>query len=77
MFFDNMVTRKICDIIERGASTRLSDKAFLEKEIAEWLTSRARMNQIEGDGDNTPKIRGYFAEATLDCRGKWSACATN
>lgn len=49
MFFD-MTTRKICEIIERGASTRLSDKAFLEKEISEWLTSRKRMNQIEGDG---------------------------
>ena len=49
MFFD-MTTRKICEIIERGASTRLSDKAFLEKEISEGLTSRKRMNQREGDG---------------------------
>ena len=49
LLFDNMLTKNICDLVERGANSRISDKEFLRREIAEWLTSARRKEQIDGD----------------------------
>lgn len=45
----DMETRRINDIITAGANTKLTDKAFLEKEIRKFLGSRARRMMIKGD----------------------------
>lgn len=47
--FDTMLTKRICDLVEQGARSRMSDKEFLQREIAEWLTSAKRKEQIDGD----------------------------
>lgn len=49
MFFDfGMTTRKINDIIEIGAKSRLTDKAFLEFEIQKFIQSKERKAMLEG-----------------------------
>lgn len=47
MFFDNF-SAKISNLITRGAASRLSDKEFLEREIAKWKSSPQRIMQIKG-----------------------------
>ena len=49
LLFDSMLTKRICDLVEAGAKSRMSDKEFLQRELAEWLTGRARKEQIDGD----------------------------
>ena len=44
-----METRRICDLVQIGASTRLSDIQFLTKEVNKWLRSPERAEQIAGD----------------------------
>ncbi|SFB39853.1 phage portal protein, SPP1 family [Acetitomaculum ruminis DSM 5522] len=43
-----METRRINDIVTRGAKTRISDKEFLKKEILKWLRSPKRRMQLNG-----------------------------
>ncbi len=42
------MTERISNIIKQGANSRLSDKEFLENEIAKWKISPQRMMQIKG-----------------------------
>lgn len=50
MFFDfGMTTRKINEIIDIGAKSRLTDKAFLEFEIQKFIQSKERKAMIEGE----------------------------
>jgi SPP1 family phage portal protein len=42
------MTEQIKDIIKQGASTRISDKEFLELEIMRWKGSPERLAQIKG-----------------------------
>lgn len=44
-----METRRICELVQIGASTRMTDLNFLTKEISKWLKSPERMAQIKGD----------------------------
>ena len=37
--FAGFLTRKVSSLILQGASSRMSDKEFLEKEIARWKNS--------------------------------------
>ena len=44
----NAAMAQISSIIRRGHAARLSDKAFLEREITAWLHSPARQMQVKG-----------------------------
>lgn len=44
-----METRRINEIISKGAKNRISDIAFLTKELNKWLVSQERRRQIEAD----------------------------
>lgn len=46
-FFNNL-TAKISNLIIQGANTRMTDKEFLEREIAKWKNSPQRIMQIKG-----------------------------
>ena len=46
--FAGFLTRKVSSLILQGASSRMSDKEFLEKEIARWKNSPQRIMQIKG-----------------------------
>ena len=48
MDFWNAALAQISGIIRRGQAARLSDKAFLEREITAWLHSPARQMQVKG-----------------------------
>ena len=45
----NMETKRINDIVTRGAATKLSDKEFLERELKKFLSSPKRKCMIDGD----------------------------
>lgn len=49
MFFGNMETKRICDLVQMGAASRMTDLQFLTKEVNKWLTSKERREQIAGD----------------------------
>ena len=49
MFFGNMETKRICDLVQIGAASRMTDLQFLTKEVNKWLTSKERRQQIAGD----------------------------
>ena len=42
------LTAKINGLITQGAKARMSDKRFLEEEIARWKSSPQRIMQIKG-----------------------------
>ena len=44
-----METRRINDIVTRGAATKLSDKEFLEHELQKFISSPKRKHMIDGD----------------------------
>ena len=44
-----METKRICDIITRGAATRMNDVEFLEKEVGKFIASPMRKMMIDGD----------------------------
>ena len=46
--FVDFLTSKVTNLILQGASSRMSDKEFLEKEIARWKSSPHRIMQIKG-----------------------------
>lgn len=46
--FIDFLTARISRAITRGASSRMSDKEFLEREIARWKNSPQRIMQIKG-----------------------------
>lgn len=46
--FAGFLTRKVSNLILQGARSRMSDKEFLEKEIARWKNSPQRIMQIKG-----------------------------
>ena len=46
--FVDFLTRKVTNLILQGASSRMSDKEFLEKEISRWKNSPQRIMQIKG-----------------------------
>ena len=46
--FADFFTAKVSRLIRQGAGTRMSDKEFLEKEIARWKSSPERILQIKG-----------------------------
>ncbi len=46
--FVDFLTSKVTNLILQGASSRMSDKEFLEKEIAHWKSSPQRIMQIKG-----------------------------
>lgn len=46
--FVDFLTSKVTNLILQGASSRMSDKEFLEKEIARWKNSPHRIMQIKG-----------------------------
>lgn len=46
--FVDFLTSKVTNLILQGASSRMSDKEFLEKEIARWKNSPQRIMQIKG-----------------------------
>lgn len=46
--FIDFLTKKINRLISQGASKRMSDKEFLEKEIVRWKNSPKRIMQIKG-----------------------------
>lgn len=48
MHFTNFLTSKISNLIKQGAQGRMSDKEFLEREIARWKSSPQRIMQIKG-----------------------------
>lgn len=45
----NMETRRINDIVNKGAASRLSDVEFLERELQKFIASPKRKCMIEGD----------------------------
>lgn len=46
--FVDFLTNKFSSLISQGAKSRMSDKEFLEKEIARWKNSPQRIMQIKG-----------------------------
>lgn len=44
-----METKRINDIVTRGAKNKLNDKEFLELELQKFITSPARKHMIDGD----------------------------
>lgn len=46
--FIDFMTAKVSSLIRQGAASRMSDKEFLEKEIARWKNSPQRIMQIKG-----------------------------
>ena len=46
--FVDFLTSKVTNLILQGASSRMSDKEFLEKEISRWKNSPQRIMQIKG-----------------------------
>ena len=48
MNFVDFLTSKVMNLIFQGARSRMSDKEFLEKEIARWKNSPQRIMQIKG-----------------------------
>ena len=44
--FIDFLTAKVSSLIRQGAMSRMSDKEFLEKEIARWKNSPQRIMQI-------------------------------
>ena len=46
--FIDFLTAKVSNLILQGARSRMSDKEFLEKEIARWKNSPQRIMQIKG-----------------------------
>lgn len=46
--FAGFLTSKVSNLILQGARSRMSDKEFLEKEIARWKNSPQRITQIKG-----------------------------
>ena len=44
-----METKRINDIVNAGAATRMNDTQFLERELLLWLNSPERRMQIQGD----------------------------
>ena len=46
--FVDFLTSKVMNLIFQGARSRMSDKEFLEKEIARWKNSPQRIMQIKG-----------------------------
>ena len=46
--FVEFLTSKVSNLILQGARSRMSDKEFLEKEIAFWKNSPQRIMQIKG-----------------------------
>lgn len=46
--FIDFTIRKVNNLIRQGALSRMSDREFLEKEIANWKRSPQRMMQIKG-----------------------------
>ncbi|MGN1481793.1 phage portal protein [Porcipelethomonas sp.] len=46
--FINNMTARISNLILQGADSRMSDKEFIEREIAEWKNSPRRIMQIKG-----------------------------
>lgn len=46
--FVDFLTNKVTNLILQGARSRMSDKEFLEKEIARWKNSPQRIMQIKG-----------------------------
>ena len=49
MLHFNMETRRICDLVQMGAGSRMTDIQFLTKEVNRWLNSPERREQIAGD----------------------------
>ena len=49
MFDFGMETKRICEIIQKDANSRLSDVEFLSKEVTKWLTSKKRKEQLTGE----------------------------
>lgn len=46
--FVDFLTTKVNNLIKQGARSRMSDKEFLEREIARWKNSPQRLLQIKG-----------------------------
>lgn len=46
--FVDFLINKVSNLISQGAKSRMSDKEFLEKEIARWKNSPQRIMQIKG-----------------------------
>lgn len=46
--FIDFLTAKVSSLIRQGAKSRMTDKEFLEKEIARWKNSPQRIMQIKG-----------------------------
>lgn len=44
----DMETRRINEIIQAGAGTRMADISFLEKEIEAFLNSKDRLHMLQG-----------------------------
>ena len=45
--FVDFLTTKVNNLIKQGARSRMSDKEFLEREIARWKNSPQRLLQIK------------------------------
>ena len=69
--FVDFLTSKVTNLILQGARSRMSDKEFLEKEIACWKNSPHRIMQIKGHlyYDN----EHIDTEADYDRRGRQAA----
>ena len=46
--FIDFLAAKVTHLVAQGARSRMSDKEFLEKEIARWKNSPHRIMQIKG-----------------------------
>lgn len=46
--FIDMIREKVSGLLRQGAQSRMSDKEFLEREIARWKSSPQRIMQIKG-----------------------------
>ncbi len=46
--FIDAMTKRVRNLISQGAKSRMSDKEFLEREIARWKSSPERIMQIKG-----------------------------
>lgn len=49
MFEFGMETKRICDLLQIGVQSRMTDIQFLTKEVNAWLKSKERREQIAGD----------------------------
>lgn len=49
LFFHDLETKRINDIVNAGARTRMDDKAFLQREVQKFITSPQRKMMITGD----------------------------